>query len=491
MQRWFRRIREGAHSGRPAGRSDMLSSLCRDEGGGVAIIFALTAFIALTLVGGAVDYGRASTSYAKIQSVIDAASLAAVGSYMADPAHDKANAVAVADRYLAQSLGGFDTLALQSTFDEASRTMRITADVKVRTPFLSLAGITTLSLSAYAEASASEGNAGGGSNNDVEMALMLDVTGSMGADDGTGQTKIQALQSAARTMIDIMLPDAGPAHAKLALAPFARTVKLSDAQITAATGLPLTKDVCTATSTVCENTTCAEFRRNGSCRRWNQSCMDVCTQSETTHLRRCVVERRGDAMLTDEAPAAGRYIPALIPASDDDEYSSSLSSAQSCTPNQPIVALTSSKTNLKATVDQFSANGSTAGWLGTAWAWYMLSPEWSGVFPGDAAPKPYGTSRLKKIAVLMTDGEYNTENGVNTGDAATISANAMATCGAMKTKGVEIYTIGFKLDNQLARDTLQACATDASHAFLAENAAQLTAAFREIAFRSVPLRLTR
>ena len=59
-----------------------------------------------------------------------------------------------------------------------------------------------------------------------------------------------------------------------------------------------------------------------------------------------------------------------------------------------------------------------------------------------------------KIAILMTDGEYNTQydvNGINTdrtpgaGAAAngTSATQAKALCTGMKAKGIEVYTVGF------------------------------------------------
>ena len=51
-------------------------------------------------------------------------------------------------------------------------------------------------------------------------------------------------------------------------------------------------------------------------------------------------------------------------------------------------------------------------------------------------------------------------------------------------------TVGFKLDNDLARQTLSNCASGPTFYFLAENGEQLSAAFREIARRAIAMRLT-
>ena len=97
----------------------------------------------------------------------------------------------------------------------------------------------------------------------------------------------------------------------------------------------------------------------------------------------------------------------------------------------------------------------------------------------------------------MTDGEYNTQytsNGVpdgsssltscpNAANGVCSSAQAVSQCTAMKAKGIEVYTIGFQLDNQTAVDTLSSCATDASHFYNSATGDALKAAFNDIALK--------
>ena len=47
------------------------------------------------------------------------------------------------------------------------------------------------------------------------------------------------------------------------------------------------------------------------------------------------------------------------------------------------------------------------GEIGIAGGWYNLSPNWSSLFTGNAAPAAYGAAHTIKALVLMTDGEYN------------------------------------------------------------------------------------
>lgn len=171
-----------------------------------------------------------------------------------------------------------------------------------------------------------------------------------------------------------------------------------------------------------------------------------------------------------------------------------------CKPSSSeVVPLTSDKDLLKDAIDDFGASGWTAGHLGSAWAWYMLSPKWKGLLSAGSKPGTYDPDNRMKVAILMTDGEYNTQyvQGVDDkyvpGSAPNGSSNsqALTLCTNMKDKGVIVYTVGFELDTASAIDVLEQCATDAGHHFLADNGDELRQAIREIAFRIAQLRLSK
>lgn len=141
----------------------------------------------------------------------------------------------------------------------------------------------------------------------------------------------------------------------------------------------------------------------------------------------------------------------------------------------------------------------------------MLSPNFSYLWP-QASEKPaaYDAPELEKIAVFMTDGEFNTSfcNGVvsriSTSGSGSNSdkincdspngsstAQALEYCTEMKDAGITVYTVGFEIsDSQTVRDLLTNCATDAAHAYLASGGAELIAAFRDIGRDISQLRLS-
>jgi Flp pilus assembly protein TadG len=209
----------------------------------------------------------------------------------------------------------------------------------------------------------------------------------------------------------------------------------------------------------------------------------------------CATERVGSDAYTDVAPSTsyvGRnYAPSNAP----------------CLSNQ-IVPLSTDKAYLKAQIDLFNAEGTTAGQIGFAWAWYMISPNFAYLFPSSSQAAAYNAPNTLKIAVLMTDGEFNTAycNGVLSEDSGAGSSsdriNCNATngsaasqapnvCTAIKSAGVEVYTVGFQLSVQSAIDMLSACATDDAHAFVADNGSELAAAFDSIATDISELRLSK
>ncbi|MEO1794485.1 MAG: VWA domain-containing protein, partial [Pseudomonadota bacterium] len=165
-------------------------------------------------------------------------------------------------------------------------------------------------------------------------------------------------------------------------------------------------------------------------------------------------------------------------------------------PSATVLPLTDDKQLLKQTVDGYTTGGATAGHLGAAWAFYLLSPEWSQVWGNSAsAPVAYDDDRAQKFAIIMTDGEFNTFEGKSpwSGDGGAVNKSsnaAKATCADMKEKGIVVYTVGFQLNAATAQSVMSECATDASKAFNADDAAALEAAFRKIAEDIVTLRLT-
>lgn len=484
----------------------LLARLGRDRRGSVAIMFGLCTFIVLTLVGAAVDYGRTILARERLQGTVDSAVLAAARIWQTEQDMNLAEQKAIA-HFDAMKPEGVGARLTSVASDLNQNTMTVAASGEVNVPFLSFVlNGQPLQIGASAQAKfcvgCSSANGGGGGGNDgydIEVAMMLDITGSMAG------TKIEDLREAAKDLIRIIVADdQSKQKSRIALVPFSHSVNAGSTLGPAVAYNPSSSLTFTF--------------RDGRERTWYRT------------SAYCVSERQGTNAYTDVTPTGNNRLPRVyFPGS----------SASNCQPAAEIVPLSSNKTALIAAIDdkqKFKADGFTGGNLGTAWAWYMLSPNWwSGIAsnihasgrPADYPPLPDDCTSwstcsqeqrkgmpVMKYAVLMTDGEYNmqycngSKNGTtgasipdrNAGPGSGEKANctsplggaaaqALALCTAMKDAGITVYTVGFGLGSSGTQvDMLRNCASSDGHFskpaklfYNTQTGDELRSAFRHIA----------
>jgi len=206
----------------------------------------------------------------------------------------------------------------------------------------------------------------------------------------------------------------------------------------------------------------------------------------------CVTERTGTHKFDDVAPST-----AAVGINYTDAGASCIT--------RTMLPLTSDKAALTTLANNLSAGGSTAGHLGLAWGWYMVSPNFAYLWPTANQPAPYGRANLVKSVILMTDGLFNVQycggvitpedpaNGHNppatttyadcaTPDNGYSKAQGQAICDAIKASGITLYTVGFDLGTDAdSLAFLQGCASTTANFFRADTGADLTDAFRKIA----------
>jgi Flp pilus assembly protein TadG len=434
-----------------------------DSRGSVAIVFGLTILVLFMMIGLAVDYARFVNARSQTIEATDAAVLAGARALQTNGG-DQTAAVQVAETYYQQATKNRIPVVDRSdsinfVVTDNGTAMQATGNAKVATPFMHLAflGSDHMQSLPLLHADGSDYSkavlaVGGNGQTNLEVSMMLDITGSM-----RGQ-KLTDMKSAASDLVNIVVwKDQSEYTSRIAIVPFAYDVRLPSDAFKAATGY---------------------------------------TKSTSST---CVVERTGSEKYTDAAPGKNQYVMVHSSKSYKVSPTCDLSS------DEEMLPLTSDKSTLLSKIDNLQTEGSTAGHIGTAWAWYMLSPNWSSLWPSSSAPAAYGTEKLKKIAVLMTDGEYNTQYnsyGYSVdGNATTYcpdaangecsSDQAVAQCNAMKDKGIEVYTVGFQLGgSKLATNTLKSCATDADHFYNSSTGDALRAAFRDIALKISTLYLS-
>lgn len=237
--------------------------------------------------------------------------------------------------------------------------------------------------------------------------------------------KIQSLRDAAKDLAEIVLDDThGPSKNKIAIAPYSSAVNAGQfAQ--AATGVRLSHG--------------------------------------------CVTERTGGQAFTDASP-----------------FGAPLGRRTSSCTSSTIFPLSNDVPAVESQINSLTAGGSTAGHLGIAWAWYLISPHWASFWPSNSAPRTYEDPEAMKAVIIMTDGEFNTSYEKTNGDS---PQQSLKLCANIKSSNVTVFSVGFEAPNS-ALTILKQCASKSSYFFDARNESELRDAFRRIANELTGLRLT-
>ena len=418
-------------------RSSTLARWRHDQQGSVAVIYGLMLSVMMLGLVTAVDYGRAATVSQKVALALDAAALAGAKLLDSDTASD-ADILAAAQAYFVAStshlaVGNVGLGTMTASIDRAAGADTTHVTGQVTSLFGQSVGITTLPIDRSATVVYKL--------RQVELAMALDITGSMAeVPVGDVLSKVESLKVAAGIVVDTLFDQAiNERGVRIAIAPFSASVNAGS-----------------YTSLVAVTPTS------------------------------CVVERSGINNATDATPAGADMLPTL----------DSLGATGTC-PTPAITPLSgrSRRANIKSAIQGFTPDGSTAGHIGTAWAWYMLSPAWSGIFTGSNQPAAYSDRNTSKNIVIMTDGLFNTSylTGLAAGSAPATAESYTefnALCANIKAQGINIYTIGFGLNDAAAATELQNCASSAGNFFAAANGAQLQSAFETIVTKLNALRVS-
>lgn len=419
--------------------SDKFQAFLRCQQGHVGVMFGILLIPIVAAVGMSVDYTVAVRAKTKIQSALDSAALAAGRKLQTSGSVSESEAAA--HTQFKNTIGTLSAVMTVDSIDTKTGKINLTGSSDVPTQFMSIVGVDSIFVRSNTEVELKVGD----DEKDVEISMMLDVTGSMGG------SKISDLKLAAKDLVQIIMQsnEASPMQARIALIPFSESVNVSKyAQEVANSASSKNKD-------------------------WKVA-------------KACVSERTGTEAFTDARP------------NGTDKIGPVYTKDGKCKPTNELVPLTDDQSTLEKAIEDMKATGYTAGHIGTAWAWYTLSPNWKTVWPKNSRPDDYAVSR--KFAVLMTDGEYNTEyeNGIMTrhlkggsSPNGTSDEQADKLCENMKTAGLTVYTIGFALNSGKAKDTMKNCATSEEHYFEASDGDKLREAFREIAFQIAKLRITK
>jgi hypothetical protein len=267
---------------------------------------------------------------------------------------------------------------------------------------------------------------------DIEIALMLDVSGAL-CDDGIGpctsSVKLDAVKAGAHAFVDMALGWNGVQdRLRIALVPYAANIRVR--------------------------------------------------QSRPTVLR----------ALTDGTPSLNHAASSALCIIEDNQDHCPMPSTNDTVP------LTNSSAELAQGIRALSAAGENNQMLAPEGARYVLGPEWRDLWPPSAQVMDYEKAgvdregprpRFRKIAVIVATVESNI---TNTGAEQGVERSAAALCSQLKSSNVDVFAIGVIPRNKIRpgerrhEAVLAGCANSESHTYLLAPE-DVGMAFRDIALK--------
>jgi hypothetical protein len=383
-------------------------------------------------------------------------------------------------------------------------------------------------------------------NSKLEVALVLDNTGSMAQTLGSSSTsKISALKTAATSMVDTLSAAAqrtgDPTSVKISLVPYTTTVNVGPQYSTASwisPGLPSAYGSDVFSTAGANRLTL--FKQLGM--NWNG----------------CVESRPAPYDVTESPPDSSTpgtlYVPYFAPDEpgttnssiwnnqtwynnylNDQSSSTSWSTRQANVakytkanivnsgkapigyqygPNagceiQPLKRLSNDYAGIKSAINAMTVGGDTDIHPGVMWGWHTLSP--NAPFNDGVA---YKTKGVIKAMVLMSDGQnhnsqmsnndsslysgigYIWQNRIGISSGSMTSRNAVldkklaSACSNVKAAGIQLYVVVL-VDASVDQSTLKACASSTDQLYLVTDTNQMTGVFNSIANQLSSLHLSK
>lgn len=429
------------------------ASLFQSRSGNVPILVALLLFPMTIMVGGAIDFVQQERLRVALQNALDRGTLAAAA------LNQTQEPVSLIKSFL-DGMPEASAASIIVTQEQLTnyRKVSATASFPYRTTFLQLANINTIQVNARSTAQESRQN--------IELSVVLDISGSMYDNGGMKQ-----LKPAAKTFLATVLKGDSKDYTSVNLIPFSGGVNIGDAVFDYLAGS-------------------AYVRRHTK-----SSCFEM----------------------SDADFAAGTPVW-----SAHDQYPHFTYYNYNVTGKQPwwcpttaasVAYMTNNLLDLQNRVDTLDPYDGTGTAYGMKWAELLLNPSMrpaltaiakrglANSIPSSFANRPAAfddTSSLKFI-VLMTDGqigfqprpaslatnEVTNKNISGSGDNRTVYSETQAiahykkVCTYAKAEGITIFTIAFKVSQAIA-DSIATCATNASYAYKVDGL-DMNQAFQSIA----------
>ncbi|MFC0193920.1 TadE/TadG family type IV pilus assembly protein [Aureimonas pseudogalii] len=435
-----------------------IGRLARCRRGNVSIIVALTIMPLTIMAGSAVDLVRFERARISLQTALDRGTVAAASlTQMSEPRP-------VVESFLGAVYTEDQKLRLDVTSNVTLNSRKVTASATVTLPtfFLHLANVAQLTVHARSVAEEARKN--------VELSMVLDISGSMVSNGGLAQ-----LKPAAKSFLDIVLKPELAAQTSVSIVPFSGEVNVGQRVFDhlAGSGNPRQH----------LHSSCFEMGAGD----FNENPPDFTRAAQVPHFNRDFT-----------------YKGTRMPWCPQEETS--------------IAYLQNDKNGLKRKIDELVPYDGTGTMYAMKWGEMLLNPKSNGLvnaiiskklapIQADFAdrPFPFDDERTLKFILLMTDGDIVDQPrptkpnpianmlGIRGQEFETIYSSKTAyslfdkVCDYAKAKKIKIFTIAFKVNETIAKNIAK-CASNSSYAYRIDGL-DMNAAFQNIATTMQKLRI--
>jgi Flp pilus assembly protein TadG len=416
----------------------------RAENGNVAIIFAVALIPIVGLVGGSVDYSRASSARAAMQAALDATALAMSKDATTLTTEQLSNKATVYFK-AAFNRPEVKNIAISASYSTSGgSSVTVTASGHIGTNFMGILGIDELPIGSSTKTK--------WGTKRLRLALALDVTGSMASNN-----KLTTLKIATKNFLTQLKTAAvNNGDVYVSIIPFSKDVNVGAANHGSSW---LRWDLWDTVNGTCSN---SNYKKKSSCTSHGHSW----TPADHSTWNGCVMDRDQNYDTTNTAPSTGDAAT-LFPA---EQYGSCPAA---------LMPLSYDWTALAQKVDDLTPNGNTNQTIGLQWAFQSLTTN-----SPLAVPAKDPNYQYDDVVILLTDG-MNTENRFTSSETSIDQRMEMA-CTNVKNAGITLYTVLVMAGNATL---LKNCASSVSKYHALTSADQMIATFKEIGTELSQLRL--
>ncbi|MEM6462211.1 MAG: TadE/TadG family type IV pilus assembly protein [Pseudomonadota bacterium] len=470
-------------------RTGNLTALCRtfrrDEKGNFMMIFAFATAVIFLSVGLAVEYSHSINIKTRVTNALDAATLATARAISVGDITEAQAPKYLEDVFIANigetKLSGSPYTLKNIKIDTVAQTVSAQANYDQDLDFISV-GTAAQTQKIGSQSAATYGMS------DVEVAMVLDVTGSMSG------AKIVALREAAALGVSELLSVNSPGDEKvrISLVPYSYGVNVGPLAKYVYADFPYKKSNAPAFDQelfqeVGIGYDIAAFQETGNMEH-------MLADDDGSPIDNCATDRKKpnsgtNYQISDANPSKG-----MIPRDSRMK--------ESYCPSAELVPLSSDLGKLNTAVLALPASGWTAGHIGLQWAYYTISHSWADYMPTGSKPGDHtiADNQIDKYIILMTDGIFNTayadvkRQDWSPGNQASTSFKfAKSMCTHIKENDIKIFTIGFQMNQESALNMLKNCASpddgDVTYHYEPETSQELKETYAIIARTIQTLRL--